>query len=417
LPTINPSLNLLILYNTFIRLYLFAIRLAALRNQKAKEWIQGRQNLFTHLEQQVNADDRVIWMHCSSAGEFEQGKPIIAALKKEYPNHKIVVSFFSPSGYHVAKKSDADCITYLPADTRANARRFIKILHPELVIFIKYEFWYHHLSETAFQHIPLLLASAVFRKDQAFFKWYGDLFRNVLFLFRHLFVQDKSSFRLLQENHINHCSISGDTRFDRVKEIADHFTDVPVVTAFVGKDPVIVAGSTWKDDEKLLAQYRPAKLVLAPHEISDEHLSQIEQLFPDSIRYSRWDHRTGQEKVLIIDNVGMLSRLYFYATVAYVGGGFTKDGIHNILEAAVYGKAVVFGPVYQKYREAKELISQGGAFSVGNVEQWKNRIDNLLNNEENSQAAGLHALHYITKNTGATAEVLHYIQENRLLTR
>lgn len=417
MPTINPSLNLLILYNTFIRLYLLAIRLAALRNQKAKDWIQGRQNLFTRLEQQVNADDRVIWMHCSSAGEFEQGKPIIAALKKQYPNHKIVVSFFSPSGYHVAKNSDADCITYLPADTKANARRFIKILHPELVIFIKYEFWYHHLSEAAFQHIPLLLASAVFRKDQAFFKWYGGFYRNVLFLFRHLFVQDKASFQLLKENHINHCSISGDTRFDRVKEIAGHFTEVPVVTEFAGHDPVIVAGSTWKDDEKLLAQYRPVKLVLAPHEISEEHLIQIEQLFPDAIRYSRWHHRTGQEKVLIIDNVGMLSRLYYYASVAYVGGGFTKDGIHNILEAAVYGKAVVFGPVYQKYREAKELISQGGAFSVGNVEQWKNRIDNLLNNEENLQTAGLHALHYITKHTGATAEVLHYIQENRLLTR
>jgi 3-deoxy-D-manno-octulosonic-acid transferase len=408
---------LLLLYNTFIRLYVLAIRLASLRSSKAREWLGGRKNLFTDLEQNINEADKIIWMHCSSAGEFEQGKPVIAGLKKQYPNHKIVVSFFSPSGYNVAKKADVDYITYLPLDTRVNAKRFIQILHPELIIFVKYEFWFHHLSEAAFKHIPILLVSAVFRKDQAFFKWYGQFYRKVLLLFRHLFVQDKASFQLLKENNITHCSISGDTRFDRVREIAGNFTELPVIANFVGADQVIVAGSTWKEDENMLASYMPVKLILAPHEINEDHISQVEKLFPDSIRYSNWEKRTGKEKVLIIDNVGMLSRLYKYATIAYVGGGFTKDGIHNILEAAVYGKAVVFGPQYQKYREAKELIASGGAFSVRDQEQWQKSVDSFLENETYLQSAGLHALHYITKNTGGTAEVLHYIQANRLLTR
>jgi 3-deoxy-D-manno-octulosonic-acid transferase len=395
-----------------------AVRLASLRNKKAKEWLQGRNNTYRELQGNIRDTDRIIWMHCSSAGEFEQGKPIIAALKKQYPTHKIVVSFFSPSGYQVAKKTVvADYITYLPVDTRTNAKQFISTLHPELIIFVKYEFWLHHLSEAASRHIPILLVSAVFRKDQAFFKWYGQFYRKVLLLFQHLFVQDKASFQLLKENNITHCSISGDTRFDRVREIADNFKDLPVIKSFVGNDSVIVAGSTWKEDEKMLSGYMPAKLILAPHEIHEEHLLQVEALFTNAVRYSNWEKRTGKEKVLIIDNVGMLSRLYKYATIAYVGGGFTKDGIHNILEAAVYGKAVVFGPNYQKYREAKELIGAGGAFSVRDGAQWRKTMNSLLENETYLQSAGLHALHYINKNTGGTAEVLHYIQAKRLLTR
>jgi 3-deoxy-D-manno-octulosonic-acid transferase len=409
---------LLLLYNTMIRLYVLAIRLASLRSKKAKEWLQGRKDLYKELQENIKKTDRVIWMHCSSAGEFEQGKPIISGLKKQYPGHKIVVTFFSPSGYQVAKQTAAaDYITYLPVDTRANARQFISTLHPELIIFVKYEFWLHHLSEAASRHIPLLLVSAVFRKDQAFFKWYGQFYKKVLMLFQHLFVQDKASFQLLKENNITHCSISGDTRFDRVREIADNFSDLPVINNFVGDDRVVVAGSTWKEDEKMLSGYMPVKLILAPHEIDEAHISEVEELFTNSIRYSNYEKRTGKEMVLIIDNVGMLSRLYKYATIAYIGGGFTRDGIHNILEAAVYGKSVIFGPNYQKYREAKELIAAGGAFSVRDKEQWRKRVDSFLENETYLQSAGLHALHYITKNTGGTAEVLHYIHANRLLTR
>jgi len=394
------------------------VHIAALWNKKAKEWISGRENLFVSLEQKINAADKIIWMHCSSAGEFEQGKPVIEKLKSIYPQHKILVSFFSPSGYNVAKSyKHADVITYLPLDKRQNAKRFIEVVHPDLVIFVKYEFWYHHLSAAAFKHIPLLLISAVFRKDQTFFKWYGGFYKQMLFLFRHIFVQDESSLQLLKQHDINHCSIGGDTRFDRVKEIAEKFTDIPLINDFAGGEKLIVAGSTWPDDEQLLSHHGSAKLIIAPHEINEPHLAQIEKMFSNSIRYSQWQNREGNEKVLIIDNVGMLSRLYKYATVTYIGGGFTKDGIHNILEAAVYGKPVIFGPNYKKYREAKELIATGGAFSVANADQLKIKLDDLLNDIARLQKASAEAQNYVLQNTGATEKIIQFIQENRLLTK
>ena len=235
-----------------------------------------------------------------------------------------------------------------------------------ICIFIKYDFWYHHLATIAFQHIPLLLVSAVFRKDQVFFNRYGSFYRQMLFFFRHIFVQDQDSLKLLKKNSVEHCSISGDTRFDRVKEIADNFTEIPYISSFIESKEVIIAGSTWPEDERVIVKYLnnfSGKLILAPHEINENRLSKAEELFTDSIRYSQITEKSGSFKVLIIDNVGMLSRLYKYGTLAYVGGGFTRDGIHNILEAAVYGKPVVFGPNYKKYREAKELIAAGGAIS------------------------------------------------------
>jgi 3-deoxy-D-manno-octulosonic-acid transferase len=409
---------LILLYNFFIQFYFIALRIAALWNKKAKEWVNGRKNLFDDLEEKIAAPHRIIWMHCSSAGEFEQGKPIIEQLKKAYPGHKIVVSFFSPSGFNVAQNYKyADAITYLPLDTRQNAKRFIELLNPELAIFIKYEFWYHHLSAAAFKHIPLLLVSAVFRKEQVFFKWYGKFYKQMLFLFRHVFVQDETSLQILNEAAINHCSISGDTRFDRVKEIRDNFKEIPFIKDFIGDKKVIVAGSTWAGDEQLLSEYPSSKFIIAPHEVHESNLEQIEKQFKNSIRYSQLKNAKGTEQTLIIDNVGMLSRLYHYATIAYVGGGFTKDGIHNILEAAVYGKAVLFGPNYKKYREAKELIAAGGAFSLADAVQLKNKLNDLLNDESELQSAGANAGNYIEQNLGATQKVVQFIQEKRLLTR
>jgi 3-deoxy-D-manno-octulosonic-acid transferase len=393
------------------------ICLAALWNKKAKEWIRGRKNLFDELQKKISPTDKIIWMHCSSAGEFEQGKPIIEQLKKEYPAYKILVSFFSPSGYRVATNyKNADIITYLPLDTKQNAKRFIQLINPELAIFVKYEFWYHHLSAAAFRHIPLLLISAVFRKDQGFFKWYGRFYKQMLFLFRHIFVQDEASLNLLKEASVQHCSISGDTRFDRVKQVEDNAIEIPFVKDFIGMNKVIVAGSTWSDDEQLLSQYPNTKLIIAPHEINESHLEQIEKQFKNSVRYSQWQNAYGPEQTLIIDNVGMLSKLYQYATIAYIGGGFTKDGIHNILEAAVYGKPVLFGPNYKKYREAKELIEAGGAFSIANADELKTRLNHLLNNTEQLQPAGFNAQNYVQKNTGATQKIVQFIQEKRLLT-
>lgn len=407
-----------LVYNILIRLYVSAIRFTGLWNKKANEWHQGRKDLFLSLEQKIHNQDKIIWMHCSSAGEFEQAKPIIEHLKQDFPFYKILISFFSPSGYEVAKNyTYADFITYLPLDTKQNARRFIELVNPRLIIFIKYEFWYHHLSVAATKHIPILLVSAVFRKDQIFFKGYGGFYKQMLFLFRHIFVQDEASLKLLNEIHINQCSISGDTRFDRVVKIADSFTEIPLIKDFIQNKNVVVAGSTWGDDEKILSAISGLKLILAPHQINEIHLLEIEKLFPKSIRYSALKKLPASfAEVLIIDNVGMLAKLYQYATIAYVGGGFTKDGIHNILEAAVYGKPVILGPVYKKYREATELIACGGAFSIVAADELEKKINTLLTDKKEYEKASHRAQDYVFKNTGATNKVVTYIQENRLLT-
>jgi 3-deoxy-D-manno-octulosonic-acid transferase len=389
-------------------------------NKKASDWVKGRQNLFEELEQKLPKAGRLFWIHCSSAGEFEQGKPAIEALKKDYPSHKILVSFFSPSGFAVAKKYPfADYITYLPLDTRKNAERFLKLTNPEMVIFVKYEFWYHHLSAVAFHHIPLLLVSAVFRKEQVFFKWYGKFYRQMLFLFRQIFVQDKSSFELLQANGITHSAIGGDTRFDRVSTIANVSASIPLIEEFLRGKKSIVAGSTWEKDEELLKELSPKdiKIIIAPHEINETHLSQIRSLFPNAMYYSKLSFAQGEESnVLIIDNVGILSQLYQYATITYVGGGFTKDGIHNILEAAVWGKPVIFGPNYKKYREASELIEAGGGFSISTAKELKKLADKLLNDKQFLQASSANSKNYVLENTGATEKILQFIQEKRLLT-
>ena len=413
---------MLLLYNLFIRIYFIGIRLAAIGNQKAAKWIEGRRNVFKELEKNISSSDEVIWIHCSSAGEFEQGKPVIEALKKEYSSYKVLVSFFSPSGYGVATNyQHADFITYLPLDTKENAERFLKIVHPTLVIFVKYEFWYHHLAAAAFHHIPVLLVSATFRENQVFFKGYSGFFRQMLFLFRHIFVQDNASLQLLSKNGITHCSINGDTRFDRVNEISRTFSDVPFIKEFVQQQKVIVAGSTWEEDEVLLQKLSEAhpdlKFIIAPHEVNQSHINFLEKLFPTAVKYSTMKQNSSQKwNVLIIDSVGLLSLLYQYATITYVGGGFTRDGIHNILEAAVWRKPVFFGPNYQKYREAKDLIDAGGAFSVSNAEELKKLADQLFSNEQYLQAVSEKAKAYVTINTGATAKILAFIQEKRLLT-
>ncbi|HEU4904043.1 MAG TPA: glycosyltransferase N-terminal domain-containing protein [Flavisolibacter sp.] len=414
------------LYDAFIRLYATAIRLAAMGNKKAAAWIEGRKDVFPRLQEKITAGDRVIWMHCSSAGEFEQGKPVLEALKKTYPGKKIVVSFFSPSGYAVAKGyAPADVITYLPLDTRKNAEQFIKLVQPELVIFVKYEFWYHHLSAAAFHHVPILLISAVFRKEQAFFKKYGAFYRQMLFLFRHIFVQDTSSLRLLQDAGVTHCSLAGDTRFDRVARIAEDVSDIPFIEEFTAGEKVLVAGSTWPGDEEALANYlqqnTAVKLIIAPHEINARHIAQVQSHFDGAVLYSSLQTGTGLAGIgavqtLIIDGVGLLSRLYRYATITYVGGGFTKDGIHNILEAAVWGKPVIFGPNYEKYREGKELIAGGGAFSFTTAAELKKIADDLLTKENHLQERSFNAKNYIAQNTGATGRIMNLIQEKRLLT-
>jgi 3-deoxy-D-manno-octulosonic-acid transferase len=410
------------LYSIFIRLYVLGIRAAAIRNKKAAEWIRGRKDVFEKLEREINDKDKTIWIHCASAGELEQGKPLIEALKSQYPFHRIVISFFSPSGYQVAQKyTAADVITYLPADTRSNAKRFIELVHPDLVVFVKYEFWFHHISAAAFKHIPILLISAIFRKDQVFFKWHGKFFRQILFLFRQIFVQDANSATLLEDNQIMHCTVAGDTRFDRVKKIATDFKPLDLIATFKGGNKMIVAGSTWPGDEQVLSEYAKkgsTKFIIAPHDINETHLSQVKNYFPNSILYSQLlADPLLQSQVLIIDNIGMLSRLYHYSDIAYIGGGFNRSGIHNTLEAAVYGKPVIFGPNFQKFREARELVAKGGAFSISNEDELAIKMDELLTNPQQWDHAADTSMQYVNENTGATQKMLEWIQANRLLTR
>lgn len=395
------------------------VRIAALRNEKARQWLEGRKTLFEELGKKIRPGDKIIWVHCASAGEFEQGKPVIEALKQHYPSYRILVSFFSPSGMSAARNyTAADIITYLPEDSPANAWRFTDLVKPKLAVFVKYEFWYNHLAVASVRGVPLVLISGIFRKDQAFFKWYGSPYRQVFFHFRHLFVQDQASLQLLKDHGITEASVGGDTRFDRVQKIAGNFTELDAIRDFAGSGPLIVAGSTWPEDESLLAGYikhRSVKLIIAPHEIPAAHLQSIDALFPEAIRFSKWN-KASKAHVLVIDNMGMLSRLYHYSTITYVGGGFNKSGIHNTLEAAVYGKPVVFGPQYQKFKEARELIEKGGAFSITDSAGLQKVLDSLLQNQEQLARASAAAKSYVAENTGATERFLKFIQENLLLT-
>lgn len=410
-------------YNIFIALYRTIIAIFALGNKKARAWIEGRKNLFAELDQKLAPSDRIIWMHCASAGELEQGKPVLEQLKTQYPQYKLLVTFFSPSGYEVGKKyKAADLIAYLPLDTKANAVRFLDLVRPELAIFVKYEYWYHHLKTAAERHIPLLLVSAIFRKNQPFFKSYGDFYRSILGFYNRIFVQDSESQQLLESINISNCIVSGDTRFDRVAAIAANFSELALIKRFVQDDRILVAGSTWPDDEQLLADFYHSytgklKLIIAPHEINKAHIDHLFSLFPNAIAYSQLEQSFKEASVLIIDNVGMLSRLYRYATLTYIGGGFNKSGIHNTLEAAVWGKPVLFGPNYQKFKEARDLVDRKAGFSITNAEELKRIATELLRDEVLLQQSSTIARSYVEENRGATQKIMDYIQANRLLTR
>lgn len=437
----------LFFYTIFCRLYLLGVRLAARWNPKARLWLEGRKGLLEKLEkagiQHPEASIRkpetdspltthhsLVWIHCASLGEFEQGRPVLEALRSRYPGIKILLTFFSPSGYEVRKNYEgADYVFYLPMDSRANARRFLDIVQPSLVIWIKYEYWYHYLTALKKRKIPTLLVSGIFRPGQPFFKWYGRLHRYILESFTHLFVQSADSRDLLAGiGFTANVTVNGDTRFDRVAQIAQQFAPIPAVEAFCGNHPVIVAGSTWLDDEEELDHYANThpemRFIIAPHEVHEAHLVEIEKLFRHTVRYSvlqkrvpgtvsRDQHVTN---TLIIDNIGMLSRLYKYATITYVGGGFGNDGVHNVLEAAVYGKPVVHGPVYEKYIEATELVEQGGAFPIETALELEKVLNNLLTETAAYNKACRQAGDYVRNKAGATDAVLQFIQEKRLLT-
>jgi len=402
-----------LVYNIGIRLYRAGVSLAAFTgNAKARLWLEGRKDW----RKKIHVDAGVIWVHAASLGEFEQGRPVLEAIHNKYPDSRIVLTFFSPSGYEVRKNYPvADHIFYLPLDTRQNARDFIAILQPKLAIFIKYEFWYHYLTALYKNNIPVLLISGIFRPDQAFFKFYGGMFRRLLKKFNWLFVQNEASLDLLSGIGVKNASLAGDTRFDRVWDLLEEAPPVPGIKEFIAGRKAVIAGSTWHADEVVLAGWWQERadrcLIIAPHEVDESHIQQLLGLFPGAVRYSSL--RPGS--VLIIDNVGILSALYRYAAVTYVGGGFGKEGIHNILEPATYSKPVVFGPVFNKFPEAAGLLALGGAISVDHQFAMNREMEALLEDESLCARTGQIAGRYVADNKGATGKILHYIQEKNLI--
>ena len=412
-------------YNFFLILYRSAISISSLWSPKAKKWITGRRNVFQNIRSEIGIQPPPsIWIHCSSLGEFEQGKPVMEMLRMQNPGRKIVLTFFSPSGYEVKKKySNVDHVFYLPLDSKKNSTQFLDLINPVLVVFVKYDYWYYYLDQIKKRKIKCLLISAVFRRNQAFFKWYGTLQRRMLDCFTQIFVQTEESKKLLDSIQIHKCIVSGDTRFDAVVDTMEKFTGLPAIEKFVGEEKCVVAGSTWQDDEVILkkafelAGTRDLKLVIAPHEIDKTHLDHLQKLFPDSRKFSELKMSGPQDsQTLIIDNVGMLSRLYKYAYITYVGGGFTKDGVHNVLEAAVYGRPVLFGPNFKKYREAVALIESGGAQFFHDAAELGNIMKGLLKEKNEYETRSAAAEMYVSANKGATRRVMNYIEENRLLT-
>lgn len=430
------------LYTIFLKLYVFGFSIAYLFNSKAKAGIDGRKHILSAIKKQLKREDsgdspELVWMHCASLGEFEQGRPVLESLKQSHPKIKILLTFFSASGYDAMKLYEgANYVFYLPFDGKKNARKFITAINPTLVLWVKYEYWFYYLEELKRRNIPVLLISGIFREGQPFFKWYGSMWKKMLGCFTQFFVQNEKSKLLLSSVGIyKNILVNGDTRFDRVIDIAENFEPLPLIEKFCGKYDVIVAGSTWEDDEAGLSHYMHAnpdiRFVIAPHEIDEDSLADVRKEFPGCIFYSELTEKkiaqlatnedlTEEESVLhnvlIIDNIGMLSKLYHYATITYVGGAFGAEGVHNVLEAAVYGKPVIYGPEFEKYIEAVDLVLCGGAISVENTLHLEKVLNELFVDKEQIIRRGKIARSFVYAHKGASKKIIQFIQENRLLT-
>ncbi len=400
------------LYQLGIAFYSLMISIAALFNRKAAEWVRGRKNWKSDLSKAFTNEDKVAWFHAASLGEFEQGRPVIEALRKEHSEYKILLTFFSPSGYLQKKNYEGvDKVMYLPADCKRNAKVFVKTLNPKMAVFIKYEFWYNYLTELKKNDVPVFFISALFRTGQPFFKWYGGWFRKKLAGVEHFFVQDKYSAEKLESIGFYNVSVSGDTRFDRVADILSGGKENPGVEAFCKDQRVLLVGSSWPQDEEILATLPHAfpelKIIIAPHEVNEERIKELTATFKvETSRYTKDSPASWLGKqVLIIDTIGVLSGIYRYATIAYIGGAFST-GLHNIQEPAVNGMPVIFGPQYHKFREAIDLVDLGGAFSVGNANELHSALSSLLNNKDKYLSACNISKQYMLDNTGATRKIM-----------
>jgi 3-deoxy-D-manno-octulosonic-acid transferase len=404
---------MLLLYRFGLSIFYILMKFASLWHPKAKLWVSGRKDWEEKLRSNVSEIESSVWFHFASLGEFEQGRPVLEALKKAEPETNIIISFFSPSGYEICKNYPlAKAVCYLPLDTPSNAATFIEIIKPKYAVFTKYEYWFYFFKGLHKKEIPLYLISGIFRKNQAFFKWYGGFYRQMLGFISYFFVQNEESKTLLNSLDITQVVVSGDTRFDRVAEHAKNKKELKEIEAFCGSSKVLVAGSTWPADEELLKSiiesYTDWKCIIAPHEISEANLQRLEeQLLGKTIRYSNLKaHKSTLPQVLIMNNIGLLSSLYAYGTIAYIGGGFGK-GIHNTLEAAAFGLPVIFGPRYEKFQEAKDLIQIQAGFSISNKAELNDCFSRLKADTKNS--AGEKAKAYVDSHTGATAQILEKI--------
>jgi len=398
----------------------FFLRIIALFNKKLRLFVDGRKKVFSKLDSEIAVDDKTIWMHCASLGEFEQGRPIIEKLKVDYPSYKIVLTFFSPSGYEVRKDyKGADVICYLPLDTKQNAKKFLDLVHPRLAVFVKYEFWPNILRELKSQEIKTILISGIFRENQAFFKAYGSWMRKSLKGFSYFFVQDENSKNLLNSIGFTNVEKSGDTRFDRVFEITQQNNNLNFVSEFKGDDLLLVCGSTWKEDEDLLVEYinnsteKNQKYIFAPHNIKQNDIEELQQrINKKTVLYSdKATQNLVDNQVLIIDAIGFLTKVYSYADIAYVGGAFAT-GLHNVLEPATFGIPIVIGSEYQKFKEAIDLVNLGGISSIKNQNELNSELNELFLYSENRASKGRVSKDFIQDNLGATKMILEYIDKS-----
>ena len=403
------------MYSFVIYIYLLAVKIVSLFNKKVRLMVNGHAAVFKILRENIKEGEPYIWFHAASLGEFEQGRPLMERIRRQYPEYKILLTFFSPSGYEVRKNYEgADVICYLPFDTPRNVKRFLNIANPCMAFFIKYEFWQNYLKALQRRHIPVYSVSSIFRREQIFFRWYGGRYYKVLTRFTHLFVQNEVSKELLGKLGIRNVTVGGDTRFDRVMEIMQQAKQLPLVEAFKQDYTVFVAGSSWPPDEDLFIEYFNAhpelKLIIAPHVIGESHLSEIiGKLKRPYLRYTQAnEENVKQADCLIIDCYGLLSSIYRYGEIAYIGGGFGV-GIHNVLEAAVYGVPVMFGPNNKRFREAQQLLQSGGGFEIHDETDFNALTDKLLTDATFLKQAGDAAGHYVKGNAGAADKVLSMV--------
>lgn len=405
-----------LLYDLAIGAYHTGIRLAAPWKPKARQWVEGRKGLWRRLEAKREELQGCLWMHCASVGEFEQGRPVLEAIKKERPDLPVLLTFFSPSGYEARKDLPlATHVEYLPPDSRGNAERLVALIKPRAALFIKYEFWHHHLRALKGAAVPTFLVSAIFREGQPFFTWYGGAWRNMLSCYTRIFTQDDRSRDLLAGIGLKNVTVSGDTRFDRVRAIVEADEELPVARAFreASSDPILICGSTWPEDEQLILEaldqlaVKP-RIIIAPHELDPGQLRSIEERFPKPvITWTKAEASTPgrlNAATLLVDRIGLLARLYKYGDIAYVGGGFTH-GIHSILEAAAWGRPVIFGPKHTKFAEGRGLVEAGGGSSVASDGELTAVLDRWLNDPEARRKSGGSAGHWVRERTGATPRI------------